>query len=76
MTQEDIDEGEVKKPANDPVARCIRRHVPDRPVYALNQYIRIGRKDYETPTKVLFFIQRFDRGEKVKPITFELDYDK
>lgn len=74
MMKEDIEKGVHSTISACPVALCIKRQTRARKVRVFQQEIMIGRKWVDAPTKINFFIQRFDQGEKVRPITFELDY--
>lgn len=75
VTQDDIDKGEIENPNTCAIARAVKRETHRRHVgiYEDNG-IEIEKDHYKMPwTKTIRnFIDRFDKGEKVRPFSFEL----
>lgn len=76
MTKEDIEKGIRCDSFRCPVARAIRRKVKAGRVRVMTNLIIIRRREFPTPKKISDWIYDFDRNRKVRPITFELDYEK
>lgn len=79
ITKEDIAKGERENPYSCAVALAIKRRFPGyrvdvdgRDVERWRVEIRMGRKSrfYAASERMEVFIERFDRGQPVKPSTF------
>lgn len=76
VTQEDIDNGAMKSCNNCPVALALKRtlqtdvEVRDK-IYILDDTEKL--KKIKVPLEVSLFIENFDEGYEVKPLTFTLD---
>lgn len=74
LTQADIDHGVPGDCLKDPVALALRR-LTGRPWRVEKQYCYpdvSGHRPFTTPRVVNRFVEDFDNGKPVKPITFEL----
>lgn len=74
LTQADIDNGVPGDCLRDPVANALRR-LTGVPWRVEQQYCypdTIERRPYPTPRIVNKFVEAFDNGQPVKPISFEL----
>lgn len=72
VTQEDIDNGIKGSECDCPVALAIKRKFSvDRGIVD-GIDIEINGVTYYTPERVYYWIERFDAGLPVQPITFEL----
>ena len=74
ITKEDIAKGERENPYSCAVALAIKRRFPGYrvDVDGRDVEIRMGRKSrcYAASERMEVFIERFDRGQPVKPSTF------
>lgn len=57
-----------------PVAQCLMRETGEEHCGASPEELMIGDKWFEAPEEVFRFIDDFDNGRDVSPITFELPY--
>lgn len=73
VTSKNIKEGKRGKCCECPVALAIRDVSMWIPM-VLNPDIRINNKWMKVPPEVKEWITRYDCGDKVEPISFELDY--
>lgn len=75
VTAEDIRRGKKISIRTCPIALAAKRIFPDKSVHACLGRIDIGKKRFLIPKFVADWMTRFDKGEKVEPIEFELNYD-
>lgn len=72
VTQEDIDNGCPESYFRCPVALAISK-IGEECISVGHVAIFIGGKVFRTPSEVKYFISLFDKNEKVKPFSFELN---
>lgn len=73
VSQDDIEKGEKASKCNCPVARAVRRALPQcRIAVPFQREIRINDHNYKPSTKVEQFVRRFDKGKPVSPFSFYL----
>lgn len=72
VTQEDIRNGKCKSFWGCPIALALAR-AGFKDVIVSAAYACSKDKTLDFPVEALHFINRFDRGETVKPFTFEIN---
>lgn len=74
VTQEHIDNGTAKSCEFCPISNAIHEATGR---YVMTHAMRawIACKWHDLPVSVFQFILAFDRGDRVKPFSFELDYE-
>ena len=73
VTQEDIEKGKRKAGWACPIARAIKRRVPQsrrRDVFVEHALWEVGYHVRPLPRTAQRFVKRFDAGEPVKPFAF------
>lgn len=76
VTQKDIDEGTKRNCRKCPIAKALQRIIPNKDIIVEGSIIWIDNKVFLAPTKADAFVKAFDKGEKVKPISFVLKKDE
>lgn len=66
----DIEKGTPISCSMCPIARAVKRMVKHTRVRVTDSFITVGAKTYRTPAIARRFVDRYDMGKTVKPITF------
>lgn len=76
VTQDDIDNGRRESPTHCPIALAARRQFPHRYVLATADHLLVGGLTYYwLPPVAVSFVDDFDEGYPVQPISFEVTDD-
>jgi hypothetical protein len=74
VTQDDIDDGIRGSYCDCPIALAIKRQFPGKEIIVSKYILGIGGVNtWNVPKPVYNFIDRFDNGNPVEPIVFEID---
>ncbi len=72
VTDEDIEKGKPDSPSRCPIARAMTR-LGCKNVWVVEWYVDYDDvRDVQLPVEAQMFINQFDAGKPVQPITFEL----
>lgn len=73
VTERDILLGKKNSTTDDPISRAIRRRIKYESLVSVGSpTVLIGNKVFDLPKKMINWIDNYDRGSKVDPITFIL----
>jgi hypothetical protein len=76
VTEKDIIHGDTCSAQRCPIARAIRRRLPDQEIQVARYEIKIGLEIFEAAREIVAFTSSFDSGKPVKPFSFELELAK
>lgn len=66
----DIENGMRVSCTDCPIARAVKRAVKHTRVRVMSNHVTVGARYYPLPAVARRFVDRFDMGRPVKPITF------
>ena len=65
-----IKAGKPESSCSCPIAQAVREVSPKKKRVSVSHFLTVGKKHYDLPKVAIRFIDRFDAGKSVKPITF------